>query len=493
AALAAALIAVGGVILSWKSADRPVPTAPAAVTHSIAVLPFLDMSEAKDQHYLADGMTEEILNHLAKAENLRVIARTSTFALRDTKLDVKEIGDRLGVDYVLEGSVRRSGDRVRITAQLIDAATNLHAWSQTYDRTLDDLFAVQDDIAASVASALQVELADGAARDARQPSFQAYEQYLLGQTHYYRRGPGDVEESIDYYRRSVEIDPRFARAWAALAGAYALLDDANPGNEMHREQQGDAARRAVALDPKLAVAQARLAQYFHAIGQHELGNEHFENAVTLDPNDPLVLGFTSSKAVARGDLPAAIDIWRRLVQQDPLSQLNHHNLGTFLLATGRQEEAIAEFRRALELSPTGEGNQIDLARALILTGETTEAASLVLQRPPGLQRDLIFALLVRDPQHGPAARALLSQLKVPPVDVSASVYLAEALTHSGEHEAAFRVLEATRAETERRKAESATLQLYLRDELLVAPFLAPLHDDPRWAKLTASPPAATWQ
>ena len=259
-AAAALVIAIGGAVVFWKSTDKAEAPAPEAVAHSIAVLPFLDMSEGRDHHYLADGMTEEILNHLAQATNLRVIARTSSFALRDTKLDVQDIGKRLGVEYVLEGSVRRSGDRVRITAQLIDASTNLHAWSQTYDRTLDDLFTVQDEIAASVATALQVELSDGAARAAVQPSFEAYEQYLLGQTNYHRRAPGDIERSIQHYRRAVEIEPRFARAWASLAGAYSLVDDESTGEQVYRELQGAAARRAVELDPELPVAQARLAQ-----------------------------------------------------------------------------------------------------------------------------------------------------------------------------------------------------------------------------------------
>ncbi len=142
------------------------------------------MSEAKDQGYLADGVTEEILNHLAQAKNLRVISRTSSFALRDESLDVPEIADRLDVDYVLEGSVRRSGQQMRITAQLIDVATNAHVWSKTYDRALDDLFAVQDEIAASVASALQVALAGDDSAERPPASVDAYERYLQGQFHY---------------------------------------------------------------------------------------------------------------------------------------------------------------------------------------------------------------------------------------------------------------------------------------------------------------------
>jgi TolB-like protein/DNA-binding winged helix-turn-helix (wHTH) protein/Tfp pilus assembly protein PilF len=487
AAAAAVAIAIGGAVLVWKSADRAEAPAQGPVTHSIAVLPFLDMSEGQNQHYLADGMTEEILNHLSQAANLRVIARTSSFALRDMKLDVQDIGKRLGVDFVLEGSVRRSGDRVRITAQLIDASTNLHAWSRTYDRTLDDLFAVQDDIAASVAAALQVEFSAGAAGPAAQPDFEAYEQYLLGQTNFHRRAPGDIARSIQYYQRAVEIDPRFARAWAALAGAYALVGDESAADPEYRELQGAAARRAVELDPDLAVAQARLAQYYFRTGQRELGREHFQKAVALDPNDPLVLGFSSSRALARGDLPAAVDIWRRVVELDPLSSMHRSNLGMFLLAAGKPDEALVHLRAAVELSPASDKAKLDLARGLIVAGDPAAAASLIQQSPPGQARDLVFALLVRDPQHGAAARSTLSRLKILPVNVRSAVALAEAYAYSGDGDAAFRVLAAARAECDRRKAEMPYLCWHLFEDANVSPFLGPLHDDPRWTQLVVPP------
>ena len=490
AGAAAVVIAIGGAALFWKSTDEGEAPAPGTVTHSIAVLPFLDMSEGQDQHYLADGMTEEVLNHLAQSGNLRVIARTSSFALRDTKLDVQEIGKRLDVDYVIEGSVRRSGDRVRITAQLIDASTNLHAWSRTYDRTLDDLFAVQDDIAASVATALQVEFSADAGRPAEQPDFEAYEQYLLGQTNFHRRAPGDIARSIQYYRRAVEIDPRFARAWAALAGAYSLADDESAGDPEYRELQGAAARRAVELDPDLAVAQARLAQYYFRTGQHELGREHFRKAVALDPNDPLVLGFSSSSAIMRGDLAAAVDIWRRVVELDPLSSMHRSNLGGFLLAAGKPNEALVHLRAAVELSPASDDAKLHLARGLIVAGEPAAAASLIQQTSPGQARDLVFALLAHDPQHGSAARATLSRLKILPVNVRSGVALAEAHAYSGDNEAAFRVLAAARAECDRRKAERPYLCWQLFEDANVSPFLGPLHDDPRWTQL-AVPPAVS--
>ena len=193
--------------------------------YSIAVLPFLDMSAAKDQGYLSDGVTEEILNRLSQADNLRVIARTSSFSMRDEALDVPEIAARLGVEYVLEGSVRRSGEQMRITAQLIDVSTNAHVWSRTYDRRVDDLFAVQDEIAASVAAALQVSLTGNDSAERPPASVEAHERFLQGQFHYNRRSPGDIERAVQNYKQAVALDPDYARAWAALAGAYSLLYD----------------------------------------------------------------------------------------------------------------------------------------------------------------------------------------------------------------------------------------------------------------------------
>ena len=486
-AAAALVIAIGGAVIFWESTEKAEAPVPGAASHSIAVLPFLDMSEGQDQHYLADGMTEEVLNHLAQSENLRVIARTSSFALRDTKMDVPEIGKRLDVEYVLEGSVRRSGDRVRITAQLIDASTNLHAWSRTYDRTLDDLFEVQDDIAASVATALQVELSAGQGQEVDQPSFEAYEQYLLGQTNFHRRASGDIERSIQHYRRSTEIDPRFARAWAALAGAYSLADYEALGEPKYRDLQGAAARRAVELDPSLPMGQARLAQYYFQTGQRERGREHFQKAVALDPNDPLVLGFTSSRALARGDLPAAIDIWRRLVELDPLSTMHRSNLGNFLLAVGKTNEGLVHLRAAVDLSPTSEDARLDLARGLIFAGRSAEAAPLIQQVPPGPARDVTFALLAHDPKHGAAARATLSRLEIPPADVRLSVALADAHAFNGDTESAIRVLTATRAECDRKKDEMSYICWNLYENLNISPFLAPLRDDPRWARLIMAP------
>jgi predicted Zn-dependent protease len=228
------------------------------------------------------------------------------------------------------------------------------------------------------------------------------------------------------------------------------------------------------------------------MNQREFGRRHFQKAVALDPNDPLVLGFSTSRALARGDLPAAVDLWRRIVELDPLSTMHRGNLGTFLLAVGKTNEALVHLRAALELSPTSDDARLDLARGLILAGDPAEAAPLIQQTPSGLSRDLTFALLTRDPQNGAAARATLSRLEVPPADVRSVVALAEAYANNGEIEAAFRALAIARSECDRRRTELPYLCWHLIEDSTISPFLKPLHGDPRWKRLIApSHPAAS--
>ena len=185
---------------------------------------------------------------------------------------------------MLEGSVRKASDRLRITAQLIDVSTNAHAWSQTYDRAMDDIFAVQDEIAASVATALEVTLLGLEAGEPLPANVDAYERFLQGQLFYNRRAPGDIERAVDDYKEAVALDPGYARAWAALAGGYSLpvCRGETTGHSL-RELQGNAARKAVEWTPELAVAHARLAQYYYQVQQPARGDEHMRTAVALDP------------------------------------------------------------------------------------------------------------------------------------------------------------------------------------------------------------------
>ena len=448
---------------------------------SIAVLPFVDMSAGQDQGYFSDGISEEILNRLAQTPALRVIARTSSFSFRGQQSGIPEIAAKLNVSHVLEGSVRRSGDHVRITAQLIAASDNSHAWSETYDRELGNLFAVQDEIAASVATALQVTLAGGAPHGQMPASIEAYERFLQAEFFYHRRAPGDIERSAKYYEEAVAIDPGYARAWAALAGAYSML--AWNGQTLAKDlqvQQGKAARKAVELDPSLAVAHARLAQFYYETLDHKKAEEHKREAVALDPDDPLVLGFTGNEAVTRGDIDAAIAMQRRAVAQDPLASTQLVNLAVLLLADGQLDEAMSEFRKVLELSPdVGLDVEIEIVRILVLQRRYDEAQSAVARLPEGKFRDHGLALLYQAPGRLAEADVALKRLAAQPGDTMASIRLAEVYAFRGMSEEAFASLQGQKDALERAKDLGPPRIWHFQNEMRVSPFLKPLHADPR--------------
>jgi len=488
AALALAVIATG--VFLWRMPDKLEATAGSPPPHSIAVLPFVDMSAAKDQGYFSDGVTEEILNHLSQSESLRVISRTSSFALRNEQLDVPKIAERLGVDYVLEGSVRKSGGRVRITAQLIDASTNSHVWSQTFDRSVDDLFAVQDEIAISVAAA--VGSTTGGGRSARHvpASVEAYECFLQGEFHYHRRSPGDVERAVDYYLQAIALDPRYARAWAALAGAYSLLigEMDETKTQALRILQGEAARKAVEIDPDLAVAHARLAQYFFHVARFQDGKAHLRTAVALDPDDPLVLGFSATDAIWKDDYAKALVLWRRISAKDPLSATSRGNLGYMLMLNDRLDEALAESQWALELNPDGGPSlHTNIARILIQLGRYDEASAGIRQLPEGNDRDYLIALLHRAPGWRQEADAALKRLAAAPRDVPATIQLADVYADRGQQDAAFDLLATEYRKIERDRAARPRALWYFQDEMRLSPYLKALHADPRWAQVATIP------
>ena len=481
-ALVAVVAAAGAILAGRIDAPRPVT--------SIAVLPFDDMSESQDQAYLADGFAEEILDKLNQSTNLRVIARTSSFALRGKDMDVAEVARKLKVTHVLEGSVRKSGDMVRVTAQLIATADSSHLWSSTFERRLGDLFAIQDEIATAVASALRATLDLEDSRARLGPSMEAYDLVKRGEFFYYRRSSGDIERSAGLFGQAVGVDPTYARAWADLAGAYAMKAwSTDPPSRLFQARQGDAAHRAVELDPSLGLAHARLAQYYAESGDQEASRRHYDRALELDPEDPLVLGYKATDAVEAGDYKTAIDLQNRAVLRDPLNTIVRQNLGYMLIAGGRLDEALDNYRALLEINPDVTADfEIEIARILVLQGRLDEAAEAAMQLPPGKYRDQAMALLHALPGRRAEADAALRRLEAyvpaPPQDtpdhtVMDSVRLAEIYAFRGMSDRAFATLSAA-LESLRQRSERRRYAWYLRYEARVAPFLKPLHADPRW-------------
>ena len=490
-----ALAAVAGVLLAallWIAFDRQAGESaippPASASNSIAVLPFVDMSAERNQAYLADGISEEILNRLAQAGNLLVISRTSSFVFRNESMDIRDIAAKLDVRHVLEGSVRKSGDTIRITAQLIAAADNSHLWSETFDRKLGDLFAIQDEIAASVATALRVRLAGGKPHGRMPATVEAYENYLQGQFFYHRRAPGDNERSVGYYEDAVAMDPGYARAWAALSGAYSLLWREDPLKvRVMRDKQGQAALKAVELDPALAVAHSRLASFHFSTNNVAAGRRHAQLAATLDPDDLLVLGGMAGEAMSSGHFDSAIELWRRSIALDPLATPARMNLALTLAADGRLDESLAELRKVLDLRADNSSDvRLEMIRVLILLRRFDEAQSELATIPEGRFRDHGLALLYELPARRAEAAAALERLAATePADNREAIRLADVYSYRGMREQAFAILQASKKSITRDRDFSVEMTWSFRRDLRIAPFLKPLHADPRWDELMA--------
>jgi TolB-like protein/Tfp pilus assembly protein PilF len=316
-----------------------------AAQRSIAVLPFLDMSQSKDQEYLSDGLAEELLDLLAKIPELRVAARTSAFAFKNKPEDIQSIAKKLHVAHVLEGSVRKSGTRVRITAQLIRADSGYHLWSETYDRDLGDIFKLQDEIAGAVVQALKVALLGGALPARAAPkSPEAYNLYLQG--HYFadQHNKESLAKAIDYLHRAIELDPGYEPSWTELSFVYS--DVASRGFLSVDEalaKAREAASEALKLDPKSARAHVALGLIHMNIDWDWAAADQEFNATVLVANGALEL--------ALGHTARAATLFQQALARDPLHASSYINLGITYYSEGRLDEAEAAFRKALELKP----------------------------------------------------------------------------------------------------------------------------------------------
>jgi TolB-like protein/Tfp pilus assembly protein PilF len=464
---------LGGVL--WYLRDQTVaPSLPAsssslqAEVPSIAVLPFADLSPEQDQHYFSDGLAEELINILAQSRRLRVVARTSSFSFTSENLDIAAVARKLKVTHVLEGSVRKSGDQLRITVQLVDATTSSHLWSQAYDRKLDDIFKVQSEIAASVADALQVAL-----EDEHRPNVpgnaQAYENFLRARFFFQRRAPGDLVRARAYYEQVLDIDPSFARAWAGLAGVYWIqTTEGVLERDTGLAKVRDNAERALALDPDLAEAHLRFTNYLWSVGNKKAALEHQRRAAALEPNNPLLLGFAAGTDARNGRWEQAIELIRRAVATDPLSVVYRTNLAGFLFLAGRLDEAKIESYKAEELDPSRPNDIV--AHVLIIEQRFDDALRMVQAWPEGADRTQCLAVIYHGLGRKLDADAQLEKL-IATYGASEPFRVAEVYAYRGEVGDAFRWLQATSRLPPERRPELARF----------SPFLKPLHADTRWA------------
>ena len=365
-------------------APPAVPASPTIPEKSVAVLPFVDMSAKKDQEYFADGLSEELIDMLARVPDLRVPARTSSFYFKEKQVTLTEIAKALRVANVLEGSVRESGNRLRITAQLVRADNGYHLWSETYDRQLDDIFKIQDEIATAVVKALKISLLNSAALRVAPPttSSEAYTLYVQARALLLHGTPADAARAADCLERAIQLDPKYAPAWARLTQArtfqyeMGLLSFAQAREEARRSAQ-----QALELDPNLAAAHLSMARVHRFFDWNwDAAGAQIQRARQLDPGDADALRWAGIQAEGMGHVTEAIDLFQQAVDLDPLDGANYALLGEANLAIDRYAPADFAFRRAVELAPArGFGADVGHGQVLLATDQAAAALTLFEQ------------------------------------------------------------------------------------------------------------------
>jgi len=345
--------------------SKPTPVEP---DKSIAVLPFINMSDDEENEYFSDGISEELLNVLIKVDGLRVPSRTSSFTFKGSDKKITEIGRELQVDNVLEGSVRKSGDRIRVTAQLIDVDTDTHLWSETYTRKLDDIFAVQDEIAQAIVNALKVTLT-GAEEESlsTRPTYstEAYNKFLLGRHLWNQRTPESLLAAVEPLVEAVEMDPAFERAWGALADAYVLIPEYGAGSIKQYIPLGrEAIEKVLAINPGSAHALTTSAYIKYMFDYDFTGaRTDFLKAIDIDPAYATAHQWYGELLAVERNIEAAITELKLARQLDPLSPVIPHVMGWVLQQSDRKEEAYQYYQEALDIDPYFQptiGNLIDL-------------------------------------------------------------------------------------------------------------------------------------
>jgi TolB-like protein/Flp pilus assembly protein TadD len=367
------------------------PAAPIISEKSVAVLPFVDMSEKKDQEYFSDGLSEELINMLAKVPDLRVPARTSSFYFKGKSEDIPTIAKRLLVAHVLEGSVRKSGNHMRITVQLVRADNGYHLWSETYDRNVDDIFKVQDEIAGAVVKALKISLLETRGlRSAPTVSSEAYTLFLQGRSIYQRGSSAeDMEKATVYLHRALDLDPSFALAWAelSLVHLYQVWEYPFKGAS---DRARDAAARAVALNPNLADAHVALGRIRATLDWDWAGADmEFQHALKLDPANPIVLRAAADIPLIFGEYDKTTALYEQSKAQDPLDSATYTQLGWMYFYAGKLAESEAAYREAFDINPATAGSlggaHWEFAVILLARGQRA-AALLEMQREPSRTR-----------------------------------------------------------------------------------------------------------
>ncbi|HXW05450.1 MAG TPA: protein kinase [Vicinamibacterales bacterium] len=347
---------------------------------SIAVLPFANMSADKENEYFGDGLAEEVINVLAQVPGLQVAGRTSSFLFRDKGVDLAEVGRRLNVEHLLEGSVRRAGNRVRVTAQLIKVADGFHLWSERFDREMTDIFAIQDDITQAIASALRIRLSvDSATPRSHTPNLRAYEAYLKARDLWSRAFPGSFEQTKALLEHAVTLDPQFALPYSLLGGCYTMLANLGfkPAHDMMPLARA-ALESALRVDPALPEAHALLGVCAGGFGHDWIGAEReWRLAMTREPiSHDVRFWYGNHYLLPIGRVAEAVGTMGRALEEDPLNLLYRHLYARGLRHLGRLDEAEAELRGVLDIDPNFPWALETLGAVCAQQGNSEEALAL---------------------------------------------------------------------------------------------------------------------
>ena len=440
------VVAVAAIVAYFRPA-RSGANASALNNPSIAVLPFRDMSPGKDQEYFSDGLSEQLINDLAKISGLKVVGRSSAFQFRGKNEDLRDVGRKLGVANILEGSVRREGNHVRITAELTKSDDGFQLWSQTYDREIKDVFAVEDEIALAATEALRLKLLGGngqlIASTLRSTKPEAYEAYLQAE---YFSGRGQSREELDkalaYTDKAIKLDDKYAPAWALRSSvqntmAEVALSDPTEGFRNAR----DNAERAIALDPMLASAYLALArtQIFHD-WDWEAADTSLNKAAALEPGSVEIFRIRSYRTRVLGNLDLAIKLYEQAVALDPLRTNSYSGLAYLLYVGGRYDEARLALQKALDLNPEAPLVHLTLNRILIAERKPQQALAEIEKEPNEWGKftgqALAYHALGREQDSNAALNALIAKY-----ESGAAYQIAQVYAYRGESDKSLEWLE----------------------------------------------------
>lgn len=445
----------------------------AAAERSIAVLPFVNMSDDPGNEYFSEGLSEELLNLLVKIPELRVAARTSSFSFRENPdIQISEIARQLHVAYILEGSVRKSGNKVRITAQLIKADEGFHLWSETFDRDLDDIFVVQDEIASRVAQALKVTLL-GTSQAERMIDPEAYVLYLKGQ-HLLTLGPqGSLTRSEEFLLQALELDPGFAEAWVSLAmNYYYQIQTSIKSREDGVALAKDAVERAKGIDPGRGLAWG-VDSYLknHLDWDWTAAQAAIIKAYELEPNNDWIRRWRASTAHSLGKLDEAIELYEQVILNDPINLGGYSALGNVYMKAHHYEKATEVFEKQAEISPAHYWTYFNLGKTFLFRGDA-EQALLEIKKNPDNEFRIVGLVMAYSNLGREAEAATELQRLVLDYGEKNPVWVAEAYSWRGDIDKAFEWLE--RAYVQR----NSSLSYLLGNNVFY-----PLKDDPRWVEL----------